>query len=123
VGYYPLEPTPPNTRTDRTRAEDENGDYSVNSSYYYRADRNRNVTSAAVTRYADNFAGKSHEFKFGFEFERSKIVNEYGYPGGRLYYDYGGAPYESISGTVTSSRPQASVAASTRRTTGRSTIG
>ena len=46
-----------------------------------------------MTRYADQFAGKSHEFKFGFEFERSKIVNEYGYPGGRLYYDYGGAPY------------------------------
>jgi hypothetical protein len=93
VGYYPLEPTPPNTRQGPYPRFDENGDFSVNTSYYYRADRNRNVTSAALTRYADNFAGKSHEFKFGFEFERSHIVNEYGYPGGRLYYDYGGAPY------------------------------
>src|SRR4029453_9661868 len=73
---------------------DESANYSVNTPYYYRADRNRNVTSATLTRYADKFAGKSHEFKFGFEFERSKIVNEYGYPGGRLYYDSGGAPYE-----------------------------
>src|SRR5262249_9657530 len=38
------------------------------------------------------FAGRSHEFKFGAEFERSKIRNESGYPGGRYYYDYGG-PY------------------------------
>jgi hypothetical protein len=93
TGYYPLEPTPPNTRSGPYPRFDENGNYSVNSSYYYRADRTRNVTAATLTRYADRFAGKSHEFKFGFEFERSKIVNEYGYPGGRLYYDYGGAPY------------------------------
>jgi len=93
VGYSPLEPTPPNTRSGPYPRFDENGNYSVNTSYYYRADRKRNVTSAALTRYADNFAGKSHEFKFGFEFERSKIINEYGYPGGRLYYDYGGEPY------------------------------
>ena len=63
------------------------------SSYFGQFDRNRNVTAATLTRYADNFAGKSHEFKFGFEFERSKIRNESGYPGGRYYYDYGGAPY------------------------------
>ena len=61
---------------------------------YGQFDRNRNVTAATLTRYADNFAGKSHEFKFGFEFERSKIRNESGYPGGRYYYDYGGAPYQ-----------------------------
>jgi hypothetical protein len=93
TGYYPLEPTPPNTRSGPYPRLDDAGNYSVNSSYYYRADRTRNVTAATLTRYADKFAGKSHEFKFGFEFERSKIVNEYGYPGGRLYYDYGGAPY------------------------------
>lgn len=94
VGYYPLEPTPPGTRNGPYPRFDENSDYSVNAPYYFRADRNRNVTSATLTRYADHFAGKSHEFKFGFEFERSKLVNEGGYPGGRLYYDYGGAPYE-----------------------------
>ena len=93
VGYYPVEPTPPNSRTGPYPRSNESGYYSVNAPYYYRADRKRNVTSATLTRYADHFAGKSHEFKFGFEFERSKIVNEYGYPGGRLYYDYGGAPY------------------------------
>jgi len=93
AGYYPVEPTPPNSRTAPYPRSNESGYYSVNAPYYYRGDRKRNVTSATLTRYADKFAGKSHEFKFGFEFERSKIVNEYGYPGGRLYYDYGGAPY------------------------------
>ena len=74
VGYYPLEPTPPQFPHGAIPAFDESVDYSVNAPYYYRADRKRNVTSATLTRYADNFAGKSHEFKFGFEFERSKIV-------------------------------------------------
>jgi hypothetical protein len=94
IGYYPLEPTPPQSRTGPYPHLDTDFNYSVNSPYYYRADRTRNVTSVTLTRYAEKFAGKSHEFKFGFEFERSKLTNEYGYPGGRLYYDYaGGAPY------------------------------
>ena len=84
----------------------------------------RNVTAATLTRYADKFAGKSHEFKFGFEFERSKIVNEYGYPGGRLYYDYGGAPYLVYPvGRVRRQRHRQAREPCTRRTRGRSTIG
>ena len=69
------------------------GIHTANIVSYGQFDRNRNVTAATLTRYADHFAGKSHEFKFGFEFERSKIRNESGYPGGRYYYDYGG-PYQ-----------------------------
>jgi hypothetical protein len=64
--------------------------------YYGQFDRTRNVTAATLTHYADRFAGKAHEFKFGLEFERSKIRNEFGYPGGRYYYDYGGDPYLAI---------------------------
>jgi hypothetical protein len=93
VGYFPIEPTPPQTRSSPYPRFDESFNYSVNAPYYGRFDRKRNVTAATLTRYADKFVGKSHEFKFGFEFERSKIINEGGYPGGRLYYDYGGAPY------------------------------
>ena len=54
---------------------------------------------------------RSHEFKFGSEFERSKIRNESGYPGGRYYYDYGG-PYQVYlwNGYVTNARRQADVA-------------
>jgi hypothetical protein len=93
-GYFPVEPTPPNTRSGPYPHYDPIPDvFTINVPYFGRFDRTRNVTAATLTRYADNFAGKSHEFKFGFEFERSKIRNESGYPGGRYYYDYGGAPY------------------------------
>ena len=94
TGYFPVEPTPPNTRSGPFPHYDPIPDvYTVNVPYFGQFDRTRNVTAATLTRYADNFAGKNHEFKFGFEFERSKIRNESGYPGGRYYYDYGGAPY------------------------------
>ena len=93
-GYFPVEPTPPQTRSGPYPHKDGlTGIFSVNVPYYGRFDRTRNVTAATVTHYADKFAGKSHEFKFGVEFERSKIRNESGYPGGRYYYDYGG-PYQ-----------------------------
>ena len=94
-GYFPVDPTPPQTTAGPAPHFDGlTGIYSVNVPYFGRYDRIRNVTAATVTHYADNFAGKSHEFKFGFEFEHSKIRNESGYPGGRYYYDYGGEPYE-----------------------------
>jgi TonB dependent receptor/Carboxypeptidase regulatory-like domain len=94
TGYFPLDPTPPATSAGPfPRVDGLTGIHTGNIVSFSRADRNRNVTAATLTRYADNFAGKSHEFKFGFEFERSKIRNESGYPGGRYYYDYGG-PYE-----------------------------
>ena len=94
TGYFPVEPTPPNTRSGPFPHYDPIPDvFTVNVPYFGRFDRTRNVTAATLTRYADNFVGKSHEFKFGFEFEHSKIRNESGYPGGRYYYDYGGDPY------------------------------
>ncbi|HEY1912952.1 MAG TPA: TonB-dependent receptor [Vicinamibacterales bacterium] len=93
-GYFPVDPTPPQTRSGPYPHFDGLSQiYTENVPYYGRFDRTRNVTAATLTRYADHFAGKSHEFKFGFEFEHSKIRNESGYPGGRYYYDYGG-PYE-----------------------------
>jgi carboxypeptidase family protein/TonB-dependent receptor-like protein len=93
TGYFPVDPTPPQTRSGPfPHLDGLTGIYSVNVPYFGRFDRNRNVTAATLTRYADRFLGKAHEFKFGAEFERSKIRNESGYPGGRFYYDYGG-PY------------------------------
>jgi hypothetical protein len=94
TGYFPVDPTPPQTRSGPYPHYDPIPDvYTMNVPYYGQFDRTRNVTAATLTRYADNFAGKAHEFKFGAEFERSKIRNESGYPGGRYYYDYGGSPY------------------------------
>jgi hypothetical protein len=109
TGYFPVEPTPPNTRSGPFPHYDPIPDvYTVNVPYFGQFDRTRNVTAATLTRYADNFAGKAHEFKFGFEFERSKIRNESGYPGGRYYYDYGGAPYLAFlwDGYVTNATAQ-----------------
>ncbi len=95
TGYFPIEPTPPASRSGPyPHVDGLTGIHTANIVSYGQFDRNRNVTAATLTRYADHFAGKSHEFKFGFEFERSKIRNESGYPGGRYYYDYGGAPYQ-----------------------------
>jgi Carboxypeptidase regulatory-like domain/TonB dependent receptor len=94
TGYFPIEPTPPASRSGPyPRLDGTTGIHSGNIVSFGQFDRNRNVTAATLTRYADNFAGKSHEFKFGAEFERSKIRNESGYPGGRYYYDSGG-PYQ-----------------------------
>ena len=93
-GYYPIEPTPPATRSGPPGHYDGlTGMYSVDTTYYGKFTRKPNVTSVTLTKYVDNFAGKNHEFKFGFEFERAKIINEWGYPGGMWYYDYGGQPY------------------------------
>jgi hypothetical protein len=94
TGYFPVEPTPPASRSGPyPHVDGLTHIHTGNIVSYGQFDRNRNVTAATLTRYADHFAGKSHEFKFGFEFERSKIRNESGYPGGRYYYDYGG-PYQ-----------------------------
>jgi hypothetical protein len=94
TGYFPVEPTAPATRSGPfPHVDNLTGLHTGNISSYGQFDRNRNVTAATLTRYADGFAGKSHEFKFGFEFERSKIRNESGYPGGRYYQDYDG-PYQ-----------------------------
>jgi hypothetical protein len=66
--------------------------YSVNSYYYYYADRDRNQVNATVTKYASAFAGE-HNLKFGAEFERSASRNELGYPGGGYIVASYGVPY------------------------------
>ncbi len=58
----------------------------------FTADRERYLLSAAVSHYADNFAG-SHEFKFGAEFERTPVDTLLGYSGGKYYIDTEGEPY------------------------------
>jgi outer membrane receptor protein involved in Fe transport len=94
TGFFPIDPTAPASRSGPyPHVDGLTGIHTGNIVTYGLFDRTRNVTAATLTRYADSFAGKSHEFKFGAEFERSKIRNESGYPGGRYYYDYGG-PYE-----------------------------
>ena len=49
--------------------------YSVNSYYFYKADRVRHQANASLTKYASGFAGE-HNLKFGAEFERSYVKSE-----------------------------------------------
>ncbi len=49
--------------------------------YFYYADRARFGTNVGLTHYAEDFLAGSHEFKFGAEFERSMVRNQYGFTG------------------------------------------
>ena len=57
--------------------------YSVNSYYFYNADRTRHQANVSLTKFASGFAG-THNLKFGAEFERSYVKSEQGYPGGHV---------------------------------------
>jgi len=85
-GFYDLNP-----EVNKPGHFDENGNHYVSQGWFYYADRGRHQVNASVTHYAEEFG--RHELKFGAEFERSKVRNRYGYVGGLMYYDYGGAPY------------------------------
>jgi len=95
-GYYDLNP-----EVNKPGHIDENGTPSVSQGWFYYADRGRDQVNASISHYADKFG--AHEFKFGAEFEHSKVRNRYGYnananfPQGVSYYDYGGAPYLAYS--------------------------
>ncbi|HUE89670.1 MAG TPA: hypothetical protein VMO26_26640 [Vicinamibacterales bacterium] len=71
------------------------------------------ATSAALTRYVDGRAGFGHELKAGLEYERAGLVDSSGHPGGRLYYDQAGQPFQVISGTA---QPIAAATAGRRST-------
>jgi hypothetical protein len=93
-GYFPLDPTPPGTVDGPAPRYDLlTGLYSVNTPYFGRFDRRPITTTATVTRYVDQFMGKNHEFKFGFEYQNARVKNQGGYPGDIFYLDYGGEPY------------------------------
>jgi Carboxypeptidase regulatory-like domain/TonB dependent receptor len=66
--------------------------YSVNSYYFYNADRTRHQANVSVTKYASNFAG-DHDLKFGAEIEKSYVKSELGYPGGMYVFAASGVPY------------------------------
>jgi hypothetical protein len=69
--------------------------YSVNSYYFYNADRVRHQANASVTKFASGFAGE-HNLKFGAEFERSYVKSELGYPGGFYVLADASVPYYGI---------------------------
>ncbi len=66
--------------------------FSVNSYYFYKADRTRHQANASVTKYASGFAG-DHDLKFGAEIEKSYVRSQEGYPGGMFVNSTYGVPY------------------------------
>jgi hypothetical protein len=66
--------------------------YSVNSYYFYNADRVRHQANAAFNVFKSGGGGE-HNFKFGVEFERSYVKSESGYPGGMQVFAEEGVPY------------------------------
>lgn len=84
-GYYYLDPA--SGYDVAGRLDFATGLYSVNSTYYYLADRQRNQVVASVSHFADNFIKGDHDFKFGMELERSTLRSRYGFPTGVWFYD------------------------------------
>lgn len=85
-GYFDLNP-----EVEQPGHYDVDGSYSVSQGWFALYDRDRNQVNAALSHYAEGFG--RHDLKFGAEIERSGTRNRYGYVGGTIFYDYGGAPY------------------------------
>ncbi|MBE3123768.1 MAG: TonB-dependent receptor, partial [Planctomycetes bacterium] len=64
---------------------------------------NRTSVSGTLTRWVDGFVGKSHELKFGMDFEHTKMANGSYLTGGRSYSDQAGKPNQVtlFDGSVT----------------------
>ncbi len=93
VGYYYLDPR---MGMDVNAHWDLNENYHWgNSSYFFKADRERYQGNASLTHYAEDFIAGSHDFKFGVEFEHGRVRNRFGYPGTNAfwYLDYVGYGY------------------------------
>jgi len=67
----------------------------VNSTYTWKSDQNKTQIAAALTHYADNWAG-SHDFKFGIQTERSNSLAALSYFNNTVYYDYNGPYYAFV---------------------------
>ncbi|MBE3123712.1 MAG: TonB-dependent receptor, partial [Planctomycetes bacterium] len=67
------------------------------------SDQSRVNVSGSLTKWVDGFVGKSHELKFGVEYERTELLNWVGFPGGRVYSDNNGKPNQvrMTEGTTT----------------------
>ena len=87
------------------------GVFSANANTFVEGESRVRSASATLTRYADRVAGKSHEFKAGFEHEWTRHFQLFDRPGGIFYLDFNGAPNLALIGGNTTYRP------SHRRTT------
>ncbi len=66
---------------------------SVNSFGTWKSHQNKTQVAAAITHYADDFLGGSHDFKFGTQLSFASALSSQSYFNNRLYYDYAGPYY------------------------------
>ncbi|OFW10015.1 MAG: hypothetical protein A3H96_03415 [Acidobacteria bacterium RIFCSPLOWO2_02_FULL_67_36] len=59
---------------------------------YFVQDSAVNSTAGTITRYVTSGPGRSHEIKAGVEYETTRAISEFRYPGDRFYFDYFGEP-------------------------------
>lgn len=64
---------------------------------YYHSFRTHIQVNTSLSHHADDFIVGSHDFKFGIEGEYNPNKDEWGYAGGRFYYDYNGENYYSYT--------------------------
>lgn len=95
-GYYYLDPQGSGTAVFNA----EQYIWLYNNEWWYKADRKRGQTNAAISHYAEDFIGGNHDFKFGAEFEWAMARSRSGYTGyiegigsGCYIYDYFGDLY------------------------------
>jgi hypothetical protein len=95
AGTYSFDPPPPGTRSGPPGHVDvATGLWYGNASDYWDFRSGRTLTAVSVNHYADGLARGHHDIKAGAEVERSVDDAVHGYPGGRLYLDRSGLPYE-----------------------------
>jgi hypothetical protein len=68
--------------------------YSHNTSLFVATDSAINTTSGAITRHLHLGRAGTHAMKLGGEYEHTRVREEYGWPGGRVYYDFFGVTEE-----------------------------
>jgi hypothetical protein len=103
--YYNLDPV------DKTpvHVDNDTGEYRGGAGYYYYAYRSRYQGNVALSKYAEAFG--THNFKFGFEIERSSVHSQSEYSScgavGPCYFvDYSGVPTYAYSGANYNVRSQ-----------------
>ena len=124
TGYFPVEPTPPQTRSGPYPHYDPIPDvYTINVPYYGQFDRTRNVTAATLTRYADHFRrqGARIQVRLRNSSARRSATSRATRAAGTTTTT-AASPTPCTCGRATSSALRPTAPRSTRRTPGRSPI-
>jgi len=89
------DPRPPGTRSGPAPHFDTGTNRtSVNAFQYFQQHSRAHTTTASITHFAEKLFGSSHELKAGVEYESTYARQEYGFPGGRIFWDFFGQPNE-----------------------------